>query len=53
MMVIVGADKAVKFVAHSVHNVVASTFDFVGWDLHIPGAEIVEVLGTYSYLRGY
>jgi hypothetical protein len=44
----VGADKGVEFVAHSVRSVliVASTFDFDEWDLHIPKAKIVEMLGT-------
>jgi hypothetical protein len=43
----VGADKGVEFVAHSVRSVlvVASTFGFEDWDLHIPKAEIVEMLG--------
>jgi hypothetical protein len=43
MMVVVNGDaveveRAVEFVAHLVHSVlvVASTFDFEGWDLYIP-----------------
>jgi hypothetical protein len=44
----VGDDKGVEFVAHSVRSVlfVATTFGFDDWDLHIPKAEIVEMLGT-------
>jgi hypothetical protein len=35
---VIGVERAVEFVAHSVHSVlvVASTFGFEGWDLYIP-----------------
>jgi hypothetical protein len=42
MIVVIGdvveVERAVEFVAHSVHGVlvVASTFSFEGWDLYIP-----------------
>jgi hypothetical protein len=45
---VVEVERAVEFVAHSVHSVlvVATTFGFEGWDLYVLYMENVVMLGT-------